>query len=40
MIINAGIEKVFARVDKDKYLEIVVKDWVENDELLNGQTEY
>lgn len=40
MIINAGIEKVFVRNDKNNYTEINVNDWVQNDELLNGQTEY
>lgn len=38
MIINAGIKKVYVRVDKDVYKEINVDEWVKNDELLNGQT--
>ena len=40
MIINAGIEKVYVRLDKDKYISINVCDWITNDELLNGQTQY
>ena len=40
MIINAGIEKVYVRVDKNTYIEILVDNWIQNDELLNGQTEY
>lgn len=40
MIINAGIEKVYVRVNKNKYMEFNVSDWIQNDELLNGQTEY
>lgn len=40
MIINAGIEKVYVRNDKDNYIEIDVNDWIKNDELLNGQTQY
>ena len=38
MIINAGIKKVYVRIDKDLYKEIIVEEWVKNDELLNGQT--
>ena len=40
MIINAGIEKVVVRKNKNEYAEIKVSDWIENDELLNGQTTY
>lgn len=40
MIINAGISKVYVRIDIDNYLEIDVNEWVQNDELLNGQTQY
>ena len=40
MIINAGIQKVYVRKNKDNYTEISVDDWVKNDELLNGQTQY
>ena len=40
MIINAGIEKVYVRIDKDHYKEIDVNECIQNDELLNGQTRY
>ena len=40
MIINAGIEQVFIRDDKDHYRRIAVKDWIENDESLNGTLGY
>lgn len=39
-IINAGIEKVYIRDDKDNYREILVKDWVEEDESLEGSFGY
>ncbi len=35
-IINAGIEKVYIRDDKNNYREILVADWVEDDESLDG----
>ena len=31
-LINAGIEKVYYRIDKDNYEEVKVSDWIENDE--------
>ncbi|HEX3040128.1 MAG TPA: deaminase [Caproiciproducens sp.] len=40
MIINAGIERVIVRNTKTEYTEIRVKDWVENDESLNGKYGY
>lgn len=40
MIINAGIETVYVRIDKNRYNIINVIDWINNDELLNGQTQY
>ena len=40
LIINAGIEKVIVRVSKREYKEFLVKEWIENDEYLNGQLEY
>ena len=40
MIINAGISKVYVRIDKNNYKEIIVDEWVKRDELLNGQFEY
>lgn len=39
-IINAGIEKVIIRDDKENYREIEVSDWVENDESLLGISTY
>lgn len=40
MIINAGIEKVIIRDSEDEYREILVQDWVENDESLAGTFGY
>ena len=40
LIINAGIAKVFVRDDKDNYRVIDVKDWIENDESLDGTFGY
>ena len=40
MIINAGIDKVYVREDKNKYKVFYVQDWISNDELLIGQLEY
>ncbi|NLY47458.1 MAG: cytidine deaminase [Clostridiales bacterium] len=36
MVINAGIEKVYIRDTKNDYREINVRDWIENDESLEG----
>lgn len=36
MIINAGIETVYVRDDKDSYRVINVSDWVNEDESLDG----
>lgn len=36
MIINAGIEKVFIRNTKEKFTEVNVIDWIENDESITG----
>ena len=36
MIINAGIEKVIIRNSKDKFTSINVKDWIINDESIQG----
>jgi len=36
MIINAGIEKVYFRVSKEEYRVTNVQDWIESDELLEG----
>ena len=40
MIINAGIERVYVRENKKEYKIFDVQDWIDNDELLNGQLEY
>ena len=40
LIINAAIKQVIVRVNKEAYNIFDVEDWVENDELLNGQMEY
>ena len=40
MIINAGIEKVYVRDDRDHYREIRVQDWIDNDESLEGVMGY
>lgn len=39
-IINAGIEQVVIRDDKDNYRVIKVSDWIENDESLSGISAY
>ena len=39
-IINAGIETVYIRDDKDHFRVISVSDWVENDESLEGKFGY
>ena len=36
LIINAGIKKVFIRDTKETYRMILVSDWVENDESIDG----
>lgn len=40
MVINAGIETVVVRDDKDRYRVIPVSTWVEEDESLQGQLGY
>lgn len=39
-IINAGIEKVIVRDTKDEYREIIVNDWIEDDDSLSGKFGY
>lgn len=36
MIINAGIEQVVIRDDRDHYRTVEVADWIENDESIEG----
>lgn len=40
MIINSGIEQVVIRRTEDTYETIDVRDWVEHDDVLNGETGY
>jgi dCMP deaminase len=40
LIINAGIEFVFVRDDADNYRKVEVKDWIEDDESLEGAQGY
>ena len=39
-IINAGIEKVIIRNTRDEYTEVLVSDWIENDDSLTGKFGY
>jgi dCMP deaminase len=40
MIINAGIETVVVREDKENYTVYPVRDWIENDDSLSGEFGY
>ena len=40
LIINAGIKKVYIRDTKETYRMILVDDWVEDDESINGEFGY
>lgn len=40
MVINAGIKEVVIRDTKDDYRVIVVQDWIDNDESLDGTRGY
>lgn len=40
MIINAGIDTVYVRVNKNEYKIFDVDKWINDDELLKGQMEY
>ena len=40
LVINAGIEKVVIRDTEEEYREILVSEWVENDESLAGTQGY
>ena len=35
-IINAGIENVYIRQNKEEYVKVCVEQWIENDESLEG----
>lgn len=40
MIINAGIEKVYVRDTADEFRELIVSDWIENDDSLSDHRGY
>ena len=40
MIINAGIETVYIRDDEEHYRVVKVRDWIEDDESLDGRFGY
>lgn len=40
MIINAGIKEVVVRIDKNNYKTVPIQEWIDDDELLKGQTTY
>ena len=40
MVINAGIEKVYIRDNKDSYRVVDVQDWVDDDESLSAMKGY
>ena len=40
LIINAGIENIYARINKNEYVQFVVNDWIEQDDLLDGKMTY
>lgn len=40
LIINAGLEKVIVRVNKEDYKVYPIQDWIDNDDFLHGQLEY
>lgn len=40
LVINAGIEKVIVRSDKDEYVTYLVQDWIDNDESIGGEFGY
>ena len=40
LIINAGIEKVIVRINKNEYATYLVNEWIKNDEFLEGKTSY
>ncbi len=39
-ILNAGIEKVIVRENRDEYRIIDVQEWIDNDESLEGRDSY
>ena len=40
VIINSGIEKIYIRDTKDKYREVLVSSFVENDDSIEGTKGY
>lgn len=39
-IINSGIEKIYIRDSKEEYREVLVQDWIDNDESIIGTFGY
>lgn len=39
-IINAGIEKIFIRDSKTKYREVLVQEFIDNDDSVSGKSGY
>lgn len=40
LIINSGIDKVYVRKNREEYITFEAKDWIENDEFLEGKINY
>lgn len=40
LIINSGIKKVYARIDKTRYATFDVDYWIQHDEFLEGKVQY
>lgn len=40
LIINAGIKRVFVRINKEEYIKIDVDEWIRDDDLLKGKITY
>ncbi len=40
LIINAGIDTVYARINKNEYVKFDVDDWIKQDDLLDGKMTY
>lgn len=40
LVLNAGIEKVIVRENRENFTEYTVADWIENDDSLSGQFGY
>ncbi len=40
LIINAGIDTVYTRINKTEYAQFNVEDWIKQDDLLDGKMTY